>query len=119
MRLPEAYRSLPRPSSSLKPSHPPDGVSASDESSCKSLRTHFPPVESTQLYVAIIVNKFTTPFTLQVPCRVASRQLRVVCILRSLTVLALSKEVIRPQVPLRPPCYDFSPLAELRFDTVN
>jgi len=24
--------------------------------------------------------------------------------------------VIRPQVPLRPPCYDFSPLAELRFD---
>ncbi len=22
-----------------------------------------------------------------------------------------SKEVIRPQVPLRPPCYDFSPLA--------
>ena len=30
-----------------------------------------------------------------------------------------SKEVIRPQVPLRPPCYDFSPLAELRFDDVN
>gem|GEM_PF-1082859 len=26
------------------------------------------------------------------------------------------KEVIRPQVPLRPPCYDFSPLAGLRFD---
>ena len=24
---------------------------------------------------------------------------------------AYSKEVIRPQVPLRPPCYDFSPLA--------
>jgi len=24
--------------------------------------------------------------------------------------------VIRPQVPLRPPCYDFSPLAELEFD---
>ena len=28
MRLPEAYRSLPRPSSPLKPSHPPDGVVA-------------------------------------------------------------------------------------------
>jgi hypothetical protein len=26
MRLPVAYRSLPRPSSALKPSHPPDGV---------------------------------------------------------------------------------------------
>ena len=25
--------------------------------------------------------------------------------------LIFSKEVIRPQVPLRPPCYDFSPLA--------
>ena len=30
-----------------------------------------------------------------------------------------SKEVIRPQVPLRPPCYDFSHLAELMFDTAN
>src|SRR5579875_2831759 len=28
LRLPEAYRSLPRPSSSPKPSHPPDGVVA-------------------------------------------------------------------------------------------
>jgi hypothetical protein len=30
-----------------------------------------------------------------------------------------SKEVIRPQVPLRPPCYDFSPVAELGFDGAN
>jgi hypothetical protein len=30
-----------------------------------------------------------------------------------------SKEVIRPQVPLRPPCYDFSPVAELGFDNAN
>jgi hypothetical protein len=30
-----------------------------------------------------------------------------------------SKEVIRLQVPLQPPCYDFSPLAELRFDHYN
>ena len=28
----------------------------------------------------------------------------------------ISKEVIRPQVPLRPPCYDFSLLIEPRFD---
>ena len=30
-----------------------------------------------------------------------------------------TKEVIRLQVPLQPPCYDFSPLAELRFDRPN
>ena len=30
-----------------------------------------------------------------------------------------TKEVIRLQVPLQPPCYDFSPLAELRFDSPN
>jgi hypothetical protein len=29
------------------------------------------------------------------------------------------KEVIRPQVPLRPPCYDFSLVADLRFDNAN
>ena len=30
-----------------------------------------------------------------------------------------SKEVIRPQVPLRPPCYDFSLVAGPRFDNTN
>lgn len=30
--------------------------------------------------------------------------------------ILFAKEVIRPQVPLRPPCYDFSPLSELAFD---
>src|SRR5271169_3127911 len=30
-----------------------------------------------------------------------------------------TKEVIRLQVPLQPPCYDFSPLTELRFDRHN
>jgi hypothetical protein len=29
------------------------------------------------------------------------------------------KEVIRPQVPLRSPCYDFSLVAKLVFDDVN
>ena len=32
---------------------------------------------------------------------------------------AASKEVIRPQVPLRPPCYDFSLLTEPRFDATT
>ena len=31
----------------------------------------------------------------------------------------VTKEVIRLQVPLQPPCYDFSPLAELRFERPN
>ena len=30
-----------------------------------------------------------------------------------------SMEVIQPQVPLRPPCYDFSPLAKPRFDVTT
>ena len=30
-----------------------------------------------------------------------------------------TKEVIRPQVPLRPPCYDFSLVADPRFDSAN
>ena len=30
-----------------------------------------------------------------------------------------TKEVIRPQVPLRPPCYDFSLVADPRFDSTN
>ena len=40
---------------------------------------------------------------------------------RTLSWLAplLAQEVIRPQVPLRPPCYDFSPLAGLRFDAAR
>ena len=31
----------------------------------------------------------------------------------------ITKEVIRPQVPLRPPCYDFSLVADPRFDSTN
>ena len=49
MLLPSAYRSLPRPSSLLKPSHPPSGV--------------FAPVtlELTRLCMAIIVNSVYYP----------------------------------------------------------
>ncbi len=31
----------------------------------------------------------------------------------------LSKEVIRPQVPLRSPCYDFSLVTYPKFDNAN
>ena len=33
--------------------------------------------------------------------------------------LSMSKEVIRPQVPLRSPCYDFSLVTYLKFDNAN
>ena len=33
--------------------------------------------------------------------------------------ISISKEVIRPQVPLRSPCYDFSLVAYLKFDAVS
>jgi hypothetical protein len=36
-----------------------------------------------------------------------------------LSMPMLTKEVIRPQVPLRPPCYDFSLVADPRFDSTN
>ena len=35
------------------------------------------------------------------------------------TVRCVTKEVIRPQVPLRSPCYDFSLVAYLKFDNAN
>jgi hypothetical protein len=38
----------------------------------------------------------------------------VLCPLSS--VLCLRKEVIQPQVPLRLPCYDFTPVADLTVD---
>jgi hypothetical protein len=31
-------------------------------------------------------------------------------------ILILRKEVIQPQVPLRLPCYDFTPVADLTVD---
>lgn len=34
-------------------------------------------------------------------------------------VRGVTKEVIRPQVPLRSPCYDFSLVAYLKFDNAN
>jgi hypothetical protein len=33
--------------------------------------------------------------------------------IRTVDVLILRKEVIQPQVPLRLPCYDFTPVADL------
>ena len=35
------------------------------------------------------------------------------------TVYLLRKEVIQPQVPLRLPCYDFTPVADLTVDSCS
>ena len=105
MLLPSAYRSLPRPSSLLKPSHPPNGV--------------FAPVtlELTRLYMAIIVNSRHYPLRPSLCTFIQSCILMITCSLHAR--LYKTKEVIRPQVPLRPPCYDFSLLAELAFDNTK
>ena len=112
MHLPEAYRSLPRPSSSPKPSHPPDSVvyqpgepqspvgvrglcTASLHYSLRSLLTLHPQPFGRELH--LILGRKTIPEDSSF----------------------LSKEVIRPQVPLRPPCYDFTLLTKLRFDAAN
>ena len=41
------------------------------------------------------------------------------CLFCSVLQDMITKEVIRPQVPLRPPCYDFSLVADPRFDSTN
>jgi hypothetical protein len=119
MLLPEAYRSLPRPSSSSKPSHPPNSVSASDDyifderirnlcttiiASRTDARYVLQPILSIWICILVVGNVLCPKFRRK---QTYSQS------------LVFSKEVIRPQVPLRPPCYDFSPVAELRFDNAN
>jgi len=54
-----------------------------------------------------------TGFIRSVPCFQEIRErVRMPEGARSLTRIILRKEVIQPQVPLRLPCYDFTPVAE-------
>ena len=66
MQLPEAFRRLPRPSSALKPSHPPDGVACRAYS--VTLQCLF-SIGNTRIYVfglcSVIIasrQKLTPPF---------------------------------------------------------
>ncbi len=59
MHLPQAYRSLPRPSSLIKPSHPPIGVFAPVDFFLKIIKLNLVPVITTT-YTCILV-------TIQVP----------------------------------------------------
>ena len=47
------------------------------------------------------------------------RELHFIVGRKKILKILVAKEVIRPQVPLRPPCYDFSLLVYLRFDTTK
>ena len=54
MRLPEAYRGLPRPSSASEPSYPPDGVAYR-----AYLKAQYPIGVRSNLYTAIIVSSIS------------------------------------------------------------
>ena len=47
------------------------------------------------------------------------RELHFIVGRKKILKILVAKEVIRPQVPLRPPCYDFTLLTKLRFDAAN
>ena len=69
MRLPGAYRCLPRPSSVPDPSHPPTGVGVSDPVSIKpSLVPETPePVHGVHHKTAVVKPRPVTPFTMKFP----------------------------------------------------
>jgi hypothetical protein len=122
--LPEAYRSLTRPSSSSKPSHPPNSVSASDDyiidERIRNLCTTVIASGTVLLTPAFVLQSIINHEDLHLHtfglCFALIRRKQFAPPNQS---SSFSKEVIRPQVPLRPPCYDFSPVAELRFDSAN
>ena len=119
MPLPEAYRSLPRPSSPPKPSHPPSGVVASDD-------FNIPADACANPMHGINHGQSDARYALRISPLDETLHHLMQAVLKPhfsawlyLPIEFVSKEVIRLQVPLQPPCYDFSPLAELRFDHPN
>ena len=143
MHLPRAYRSLPRPSSLTKPSHPPTGVfalvtPANTIAAPETIRERFRKATfvSFPLILSLICGVFLFPVhdghcrhrLLRPSPRTHARScifLGHTCnrqtaqILYTQVVRPITKEVIQPQVPLRLPCYDFSPVADPRFDSAN
>ncbi len=113
MRLPGAYRSLPRPSSSSQPSHPPDGVLV-------TILKHTQPCMAIIVVLISIKPLRPSPYTTGIGLHPFLDLVHGSCtIYTGLYFILFVKEVIRPQVPLRPPCYDFSPLSEFTLDDTN
>ena len=107
VRLPRAYRSLPRPSSAPEPSHPPDGLVPTCPR-CRLVQVLLGPMRGAHL-------KEIAPSTREHCSRAslgAASDSHVGRPPRPRLVL----EVIQPHLPVRLPCYDFSPLAEGGFD---
>ena len=127
LRLPRAYRSLPRPSSAPEPSHPPDGVGAAGPWAGPSKAWSPPRGRGTAigapgapgcLGAALIVG-VSAPSALRPEASGSwAASIRGAPGQRSHEhrPSPASREVIQPQVPLRLPCYDFSPLAGVGFD---
>jgi hypothetical protein len=60
------------------------------------------------------INHWDLRLSSRAECRIASDQLGV-CLSREKRLL-LRKEVIQPHLPVRLPCYDFTPIADPTFD---
>ena len=146
MHFPRAYRSLPRPSSLTKPSHSPTGVFALYQvhhflftiAAPETLREHFRKATFFYTLSVIMLTSWMFPVilctTVTADCSATSfipyrnRELHILYFghtnpqYQSFTQgcpARKTKEVIQPQVPLRLPCYDFSPVADPRFDSAN
>ena len=103
LRLPRAFRRLPRPSSAPEPSHPPRGA------------VPWPPGRSQPGLCcglpALIEAKS--------PSRISPKGPHMGGTPRSRSTHhqpSPQREVIQPHLPVRLPCYDFSPLAAAGFD---
>ncbi len=102
LRLPVAFRSLPRPSSAPVPRHPPCALSSLDlHRRISYIRlTHALPYSLAKLPLQFI--KLNNGLL-----RIGSR------------INTLRKEVIQPHVPVRLPCYDFTPIISPTFNTLT
>ncbi len=143
MQLPEAYRSLPRPSSPTRTKASPVCASSLDQhwsrikKHAQTMRVFHqkPQTSSYRLLLYEVPKTFSHKPMLSrsrdAGCRTAGSQIAV-CQSGSEEVgrvdsrapfgwhranlLGISrKEVIQPQVPLRLPCYDFAPVTDLAF----
>lgn len=126
VHLPRAYRSLPRPSSLLKPSNPPIAVFAP---ACQphiarlcAMIIAAPPCEGDGLhpsYATLMAHCIRCLREDAAPAGGPFGQPAGAVRAPANRVRCATKEVIRPQVPLRSPCYDFSLVAYLKFDNAN
>ncbi len=130
VRLPEAFRSLSRPSSPVR-------AKASTVRPYSLDRKYLSGLTSNLTHTAVLGNQFrqprgtglqsSHPLSLNPNCQIKEEKNGIGCAqtvgselfrrgaVKRLTYSILGKEVIQPQVPLRLPCYDFAPVIKLAF----